>query len=54
MLKSTPKCPKFTLEVPNSFNFKVQNAKVLDLGHNQMAKKLPALQKKAQNRPVGN
>jgi hypothetical protein len=54
MLKSTPKCHKLTLEVlkVNIFRFKMQND--LIWAFNQMAKKLSAPQKKAQNRPKGN
>jgi hypothetical protein len=52
MLKSTPKCNKLTLEVlkVNIFRFKMQNDPIW--AYNQMAKKLSAPQKKAQNRPL--
>jgi hypothetical protein len=56
MLKSTPKCPKLTLEVltltVNIFRFKMQKDPIW--AYNQMAKKLSAPHKKAQNRLLGN
>jgi hypothetical protein len=53
-LKSTPKCHKLTLEILKIyiFRFKMQNDPLW--AYNQMAKKLAAPQKKAQNRPLGN
>jgi hypothetical protein len=47
MPKSTPKCHKLTLEF-----LKMQNDPIW--AYTQMAKKLSAPQKKAQNRPLGN